>query len=412
MEDSLFKFRFRSLIALAFSLLAGCATELVGDPSDLSKIEFPTGMVIHPNGRYAYVVGSNFNLNYRANDGGAVYVVDLENQSILPTSKRIGSFGTNIVLSSDAKHGFVVTRDDDALVWFEISDDGSSIRCPKAGNNAKSLLKCRVILDDDPTFIALTHSYRNEQITTDSNLTITQKNEFDILAIPQLRNARVTMMTVKSKPNGSLSFSHESAALLFSPSEAVWLNAERFIVSGRAASSLIVASPALNIAGKVLGVYASQVIAVPSGYGVYQGRAMALAPSKQFLYLLNQYPNALLKFDISGLDDQSATTDRANMTAMSMLPVDMTRLIWVGDNSNGMLYATSVVDDALYIFNPQTLDIVKKIQTGDGPYEMTLQNHTLYLLHFEDGSIWKFDVSQPDQPTLSGKIFSNEAMSE
>ena len=115
------------LLALAMVIPVGCATELIGDPSDLEVVAYPTGIAVHPGGRYAYVVGSNFDLDYRANDGGAIYVVDLETKKVLPGSKRMGSFGTNIVLSHDARRGYTVTRGDDVLVWLEISPDGSSI---------------------------------------------------------------------------------------------------------------------------------------------------------------------------------------------------------------------------------------------------------------------------------------------
>ena len=147
-------------------------------------------------GRYAYVVGSNFDLDYRANDGGAIYVVDLETKKVLPGSKRMGSFGTNIVLSHDARRGYTVTRGDDALVWFEISPDGSSISCPLAKKNSDSLLKCRQILDDNPTHVSITRSYREYDETNADGTTQKKRVDFDLLAVAQLRNARTTMLTV------------------------------------------------------------------------------------------------------------------------------------------------------------------------------------------------------------------------
>ena len=165
------------------AVLSGCATDLVGDSADLTSMEYPTGMAIHPNGRYAYIVGSNFDLDYRATDGGVLYVVDLQSGVIMPSSKRMGSFGTNVVLSTDGRHGFTVTRDDDALVWFEISEDGSTISCPNEKADSESLLKCRVFLDDDPSHIALTHSYRDVTQYDASGQATTRRVEFDLLTI-------------------------------------------------------------------------------------------------------------------------------------------------------------------------------------------------------------------------------------
>lgn len=386
------------------AVLSGCATDLVGDSADLTSMEYPTGMAIHPNGRYAYIVGSNFDLDYRATDGGVLYVVDLQSGVIMPSSKRMGSFGTNVVLSTDGRHGFTVTRDDDALVWFEISEDGSTISCPNEKADSENLLKCRVFLDDDPSHIALTHSYRDVTQYDASGQATTRRVEFDLLTISQLRNARVTMMTVQYGEDGDLDFSHASAALVYSASESLWLSGEKFIVTGRAATNLLVVTPAINTDGHIEGIYASQAVTVPSGFNVYQGRGMATDPSRQNLFLLNQYPKSLLKFDISGLDEQSAATDRAALTDMLMLPSDMTRLVWVGDIDTGMLYITCVADDAIYIVDPRRMEIAEKLTVGDGPYDMVLYGNTLHVVHFIATDIWQFDISTPSSPKLKSKL--------
>lgn len=399
-----------SIVAIMFS--TSCATDLIGDSSDLGTMEYPVGMAIHPNGKYAYVVGSNFNLDYRATDGGAIYVLDLVSGQILPSSKRMGSFGTNIVLSSDARRGYTVTRDDDALVWFEISEDGSRIYCPNADDDSESLLKCRVIVDDDPTYVSVSRSYREStQYDAQGNATTTRV-DFDLLAIAQLRNARVTMVTAKDTPEGKVSFSHASASLLYSGSDAVCLGDERFVISGRAATSLLVVSPAMDEKASMKGVYASQAIAVPSGLGVYQGRGMVLSPSQKELFMLNQYPKSLMKFDVSALNSGEATGDKAAMTAMLMLPADMTRMVWIGDNDTGMIYVTSVVNDAMYVIDPRQMDILQTIDVGDGPYELAVHENDLYVVHFQGNDIWKYDVSDPTSPKFVTKILSQTQVGE
>lgn len=384
----------------------GCATDLIGEPSDLSIIEYPTGLAIHPNGRYAYLIGSNFDLDYRANDGGAIYVLDLETKQILPSSKRIGSFGTNVVLSEDARRGYTVTRGDDALVWFEISEDGSQISCPNEKENSESLLKCRRLIDDNPSYVAITRSYREKTEINANGESVTTTIPFDLLAIAQLRNAQTTMMTVQTQQDGSLSFSHESASLLYSASVATWFEGEKFVVAGRSASNILVISPALDDRGRVLGIYASQAISVPSGYNIYQGRDLVFDPGKRDMFMLNQYPRALMKFDVSGLSNVSATSDRAALTDMLMLSTDVTRMIWVGDGETGMIYATSSTDNTLFIIDPRAMEIVETIETGNSPYEMALHGDKLYLVLFRDNEIWQFDVSKPNQPELREKLFS------
>ncbi|MBQ9395368.1 MAG: hypothetical protein IJU23_07620 [Proteobacteria bacterium] len=388
-----------AVILSGIATFSGCATDLIGEKADLSKVETPTGLAIHPNGRYAYVAGSNFNLEYRATDGGAIYVVDLETNTVLKdASKRIGSFATNIVLSEDGKHGYTVTRDDDALVWFEISEDGSRIFCPEADEDSESLLDCRIILDDDPTHIAITRSYR-EQVFVDVNgIEYRKKTEFDLLMIAQLRNARVSAVTVRQNDDGKMVFSHQSAAFVYSASEVLWIGGERFIVTGRAASNLLVITPAISAEGDVLGLYASQGIVVPTGSNIYQGRGMTLDPSGNNMYLLNQYPNSLLKFDVTGLAHNDSASDRALMTNMITLPYDMLKLAWIGGMDDGYLYLTSVVQDSIYIVDPRQMEIKKVIPVGDGPYELVKKDNDLFVVNFLDQNISKFDVSDPLNP--------------
>ncbi len=388
-------------------MASGCATDLVGNPAELDKVESPSGIAIHPNGRYAYVTGSNFDLDYRATDGGAIYVVDLETNTVLGSSKRMGSFGTNIVLSEDGRHGYTVTRDDDALVWFEISEDGSSISCPNAGKDSNSLLKCRVILDDDPTHIAITRSYRETQSVDASGQVVTKRVDFDLLMIAQLKNARVTAVTVREDEKGKLKFSHETASFVYTASEVQWLGGERFAVTGRAASSLVVVSPAINANGEVKGVYASQVVTVPTGYGAYQGRGMTTDPLRKNLYLVNQYPLSLLKFDITGLAKDDSGTDRAQMTQMMMLPSDMLKIAWVGNEDDGVLYVTSVVDNAIYLIDPNRMEILDTIEVGEGPYDLVQQGTSLYVVNFLGENISKFDVSDPLSPVKVADILSS-----
>lgn len=395
-----------SMLIFACAVLSGCATDLIGKSADLTKFEFPTGMAVHPNGKYAYVVGSNFDLDYRATDGGVLYVINLETGAIMPSSKKMGSFGTNVVLSSDARRGYTVTRDDDALVWFDISEDGSTISCPNAPDS-DTLLDCRVIVDDDPTHVAITRSYRDKVTYLPDGQSVTQRTEFDLLMIGQLRNARVTAVTVRDGAEGKPEFSFQSSSYVYGASEVLWIGGEQFIVTGRSASNLLVISPALNADGGVEGLYARQGITVPNAFGAYEGRGMTLDPLGKDFFLINQYPNTLLKFDISGLVKGDNATDEAHVTQMMTLPSDMSKVAWVGDAAQGLLYLTSVIDDSIYIVDPRTMDIVKTVSTGDGPYEMTIVGDTMYVINFLEESIQAFDVSEPLEPVLESVVIAN-----
>jgi len=397
-------------------LLGGCATELVGEKADLTEVSYPAGMAIHPNGNIAYVVGSNFDLDYRATDGGALYVVDLEHNQILNSSKRIGSFGTNVVLSEDARRGYLVTRDDDALVWFEISADGRNIYCPKADEDSENLLKCRIILEDDPTHLSVTRSYRETTTYDSKGNAKTERVDFDLLMIAQLRNSNVTAVTVVEPKDGSDDYkiSYETAALMYSAGETQWLKGEQFFITGRAATELILAEPVLNGDADVLGLHIKHHITVPGAYTAYEGRGMTLDPTKHQLYLINQYPNSVLRFNVGYLLGGDASGEGADAVAEGLLPQEMSKIQWVGDAVNGVLYITSVTDNGLYLVEPTSLEIFKKITVGSGPYDLNYdaENNILYILHFSGNDIWAYDTTDPQNPVLLKKYLSVEETAE
>ena len=377
-------------LLLLLCTLCGCATDLIGDPADLSKFEQPVGMAIHPNGRYAYVTGSNFDLNYRATDGGALYVVDLQTGSIV-SAKRMGSFATNVVLSHDARRGYTVTRGDDALVWFSISENGSSISCPEGDEESESLLDCRVILDNDPSGVSITRSSRG---------TGSDAVEFDLLVVGQLKEGRVSAITARDTEDG-VAFSHQSAAMQFGASDVIHLGGERFAVTGRAASNLIVVAPALDAKANVKGLYLRENVSVPNA-SAYQGRGMALDPSGQSLFLVNQSPNSILRFELPNVG-----RDVIQNTQTTLLPTACARVIWVGDQDSGVLYVTSVTEDTIYILDPVSLEIINTVKTGRGPYEMAIHGNTLYLLLFAAQAIVSYDVSDPIHPTVAKTIIGS-----
>ncbi len=393
-------------------ILSGCATDLVGTKGDIETVSFPTGMVVHPNGKYAYVVGSNFDLDYRATDGGVLYVVDLENNAVMPTSKRIGSFGTNVVLSGNEPgkptRGYLVTRDDDALVWFEVSEDGSDIYCPK-NREASDLLDCRIIIEDDPTFVTVTRSYREQY---DSNGNPNGRLYFDLLMIAQLRNSYVTAMTVipPASAGKDYKFSYETASLVYSASEVLWARGEQFFVTGRAATDLALIEPVLSAGAKVLGLHVKERFTVPEAMGAYDGRGMTTDPAHQHLYLINQYPNSIYKFNIGNTVGGDVKIENTQAVGIGLLSQNMSKIAWVGDQENGVLYLSSVTDNSIYLVDPISLEIILKLEVGEGPYDIQADNdkNEVYVLHFNGNDIWLFDTSDPRHPVVKKKFLNTE----
>lgn len=131
--------RLCSLIAtgVAIFALAAC-DEYQGLSPDPAKLHFPLGVAVHPDGRYVYVLSTNFDGKYRIDEGGTVSVVDTQSGTILsgPTV-RLASFGGQLAFARPTEDGpgqlVATTRGDDALNLLEVSAAGDRVWCDGDG---------------------------------------------------------------------------------------------------------------------------------------------------------------------------------------------------------------------------------------------------------------------------------------
>jgi len=121
----------RLLLAAALATLsvAGCAETEKGIPHPIDRLHFPTTLAADPDGRFLYVVSSNFDVRYRT---GAVTAIDLDTWELLPeTAIGIGHFGGEIAVHPVAGDGYravgyVTSRAGRSLQWFTISDGAAA----------------------------------------------------------------------------------------------------------------------------------------------------------------------------------------------------------------------------------------------------------------------------------------------
>lgn len=138
-----------SLLALA--LLAGCGESVGTARPSPNRIFFPTGLTVAPRpgggGDLLYVVNSNFQLEYSAEDGGSVVVIDPE-ASVTPEgggvapaavlgAVRIPSYGGEIAIAHAGLPGceglpapvaIVPVRYSNEIFAFDVEPDGT-LRC-------------------------------------------------------------------------------------------------------------------------------------------------------------------------------------------------------------------------------------------------------------------------------------------
>ena len=136
---------------------------------------------------------------------------------------------------------------------------------------------------------------------------------------------------------------------------------------------------------------------------------MTKDPSGTSLFLINQYPKSLIKFNITGLLKDDSSTDKTHAVDMMMLPSNMSKVAWIGDVSDGVLYLTSVADNAIYIVDPAKMEILSKVTVGAGPYEMVKSGDSLFVINFLANHIEKYDVTDALNPVLKGVYPASQA---
>jgi DNA-binding beta-propeller fold protein YncE len=403
------------LLALLCAAALGCAADFPGDAPDLTRFEHPVGVALHPSGRYLYVVSGNFDLRYRIQDGGQLSVIDTETNTILADKGlRIPSFGGEVVLSYDGSRGFVASRGGASVLWFELSEDGSTPRCPLT--NDGSLLGCQIRLPGEPYRLAYTRLQRTQPVVDSEGRPVLDADgqpqvtelPFDLIAVTHLSEGLVSMITfVESQtPGGRPLVSAGSAALLNLPSDVIHEpGTDRFFVSGRADTGVITVRPAITPSGQVLGLFKESTLAVPSPQGASAGRGLLLSPDGRRLYATSQSPTALLVFDTSVSDADLVSGPRNRLIDMIDLPAEPNELLWV-QRADGppLLYITCLRDDSLIIVDPTLLQVVQRVPAGDGPFSVALRVNAsgvataAFISNFAEHTVSAFDLSDPLAP--------------
>ncbi len=122
-------------------LAAGACNLYDGDLPPQDELNYPTSLIVHPDGRYLYVISSNFEGIYRDDLGGTLSIIDLETRELLSDRTLcLPSYGDSLVFGpsnygdpSSPVRLFGVTRADDGAFSLTLSQDGSVAQCGNIG---------------------------------------------------------------------------------------------------------------------------------------------------------------------------------------------------------------------------------------------------------------------------------------
>lgn len=359
------------------------------------KINYPVGLAVHPEGRFLYVVNSNFNARYRADSGGTVSVVDTRSLEILKESTPfLPSFGGAIELNDDASRAYVAAREGNRLVAFHVAQEdgpapaGGALFClddddePTSDPEPCSLQRvpkntAGARLSSDPFDLAVT-TIRREEPDTGNEVPI------DLINISYLGSNRVSTI---SAPNRSLeAASIQTAALLPGGNRiAQRPGTLNYYVAGRNSHLVARFSPFINFQtagsfGEVEALFRQGEIVLSNFVNSQTGgrisvdaRGLAFDDSGEMLYVATRRPDALHVFELVAQNPATGGGLEHRLTAT--IPIaDNPSDALVHDNPEGrrLVYVPSFQDESINVVDTDSKTLVDVIELDAGPHEMVI----------------------------------------
>lgn len=373
-----------SSLLLLLTLSAGCQEfEGVAPPTD--GLHFPVGVVVHPNGRYLYVVNSNFNVAFNQAAGGTVTVIDTDTLEILPQSTvTIGSFGGEAVLSQDARYLYVAVRGDNSVYRLDISESGRTLSCDGGRTGAG----CRISgLGSDPFALAVS--------TVQADLEVGGETEIDVIVTTHLRSDRITAISIKDQ---DLTTQERVAADLIAGGSglAVHPRTGRYYGVGRFDGRVRTFAPVVGAEGDISAIFATGEIMLGNGAGTYDARAITFSANGDRAYVAARTPSSLLVVDASDPDGQGGARDQwVGQIDLLGAPED---LIVIDEAEGEFVYVLELGSGEITVVDPRVQGAVDRFEVGRTPTAMAVdqtRHHRMYVTLFREAAVAVVDID-PD----------------
>lgn len=380
--------------AVLFSLFAfACGSQFEAPLPPRDTVHYPIGLEMHPNGRFLYVVNSNFNARYLPEAGGTVAVVDTHSLEIRDESTPfIPSFGGGIELNSDATRAYVPAREGNSLVSLRVSERsgtapaGGALYClDDEGEPTSDPANCvmqeipthdsEARLATDPFALSVTTLRRTEP---DSGREI----PVDVVGLSYLGSNQVSSISI---PDRSLANASLQSASVVAGGNAIarrpgTLN---YYVAGRSSNVVARFSPFLNFRetsnfGEVQALFKQGELTLNrsrsrSGTITVDARGVAFDESGDRLYTVTRRPDALYIFDLVPSNRRTASGLDHKLTAtvpLSNNPSDV--IVHRTPEGRRLLYVPSYEDEAIDVVDVEARTLVDQIELDASPYDMVV----------------------------------------
>lgn len=364
--------RLAAVVAAVLTVFVlGCDT--YEDPlPERDTLYYPIGVEMHPDGRFLYVVNSNFDLRFRDDQGGTVTVIDTETGEILDeASPYVPSFGAHIALDDEAETAWVSSRESNELTMLSIAEHGQGLFCEaEDGEQLADTRPCTTgrvpdtrsgtRIPQDPFGVAVDEVERVDE--EDEEL-----KSFDIVHLSHLVGSNVTSI---SFPDGAIAgASMRSAGLVEEGGTQLEIRpgTEEVWVAGRRSNRVDAFRPFVNARGEVEALVRAGSFRLSERDRSVDARGLAFGEDGDWLYVATRNPAAL---HLVGME---ATEDGRPQVVNSIPLEHRPSQIEYHQGADGVdrLYIPSYRHGTVEVVEPHREAVVDTIDVGRSPYVMT-----------------------------------------
>lgn len=369
---------------LAFLIFAtaasGCADPYEEPLPRRDRLNWPIGIAAHPDGRYLYVVNSNFDTRYREAVGGTLSVVDLETLDIRSESGPfIPSFGGFVGLSGDASRAYVTARHSNTVLGFDVAPDGSSVFCTNDdGDSTSDPEDCamRRIPDAADEAVIPSDPFALDVTTLPWTNSDGETFDLDLLNVAHLRGDNVTSIVVPRTGEGrAVATTMRSASLVSGGSAIARRPGTRDVyVGGRASREITVYFPYLAPEdGAIQAIIRRASIPLGNIGQTVDTRGLAFSEDGETLYVVTRAPDALHVVDLGPSDPDTGTgTAYKAVGTMPIARNPSSVHVHKGPDDRTLLYIPSFDEEVIEVIDPQTFAMVDRIEVGAQPYDFAV----------------------------------------
>lgn len=380
-------FSTRKIAALIVGLFAGVVVSSCADPYEeplprRDRFNYPVGLTVNPNGRFLYVVNSNFDTRYLESVGGSLSVVDLDTLRLLPDNgPYLPSFGGFVGLSGDARRAYVTSRNQNTVIALGVAPDGSSVYCddgvsPTSNPSACSMSRVpdqsgAARIPDDP--------YALDVATIPWTNADGETFDIDLVNIAHLRGESVTSIALP-QTDGVVSgrntaASSKSAAVISGGSAVARRPGTRDIyVGGRNSREVVAYYPYLAPdTGAVQAIVRRTSIPLGNLGQSVDTRGLAFAPDGNTLYVVTRAPSAVHVVDLgpSNAETGTGTTHKA-ITSFPVARNPSGITVHTTATGETLLYVPSFAEEMIEVYDPKARALVSRIELGAQPYQFVV----------------------------------------